>query len=210
MASTLPTVLLVGLTGGIGSGKSTVAELLAGYGAVVIDADAVAREVVEPGTPAYDELVTRFGRGIVAPDGALDRAALAARAFTDTVARADLERITHPAIQAEFARRIIEAGDEAVVVCDVPLLVESGSVDTRGYTAVIVVEAPPEVRIERLVGRGLSMEDARARMKAQASDEERRAVATHLLDNRGNRAELSEAVRRLWQELDHIRAARET
>ncbi len=205
MASTLPAVLLVGLTGGIGAGKSTVASLLADRGAVVIDADVVAREVVEPGTPAYGEIVARFGSEVVGPGEVLDRAALAARVFGDADARRDLERITHPAIQAEFAQRIIEAGDEVgadgVVVCDVPLLVESGSADTRGYAAVIVVEAPPDVRVARLVRRGMAAADARARMEAQATDAERHAVASHLLDNSDDPDSLATQVDRVWADL---------
>lgn len=197
-------MLLVGLTGGIGAGKSTVASLLAERGAVVIDADAVAREVVEPGSPAYDEIVAHFGSEVVGPDGALDRAVLAAEVFGDVDARRDLEQITHPAIRAEFARRIIEAGDEAVVVCDVPLLVESGSVDTRGYAAVIVVEASPETRVARLVRRGLPAGDARARMEAQATDAERRAVASHLLDNSEDHDALVKQVDRVWADLKEM------
>src|SRR5258706_10632999 len=141
-------MLMVGLTGGIGAGKSTVAGMLAARGAVVIDADAIAREVVEPGMPALAKLVDRFGPEIMRPDGSLDRSALAAVAFVDDATRKELEAITHPAIGEEFLRRVAEAPADAVVVHDVHLLVES----KRGfeYAAVIVDEAPLETRLDRL------------------------------------------------------------
>jgi dephospho-CoA kinase len=130
-------VLLVGLTGGIGAGKSTVAAMLEARGAVVIDADAVARSVVEPGRPAFDELVARFGPEIVGPDGTLDRAELAARAFATPEGKAALDAITHPPIHAEFGRRMAEAPTDGIVVMDVPLLVESDTAASRGYQAFI-------------------------------------------------------------------------
>jgi dephospho-CoA kinase len=194
-------VLLVGLTGGIGAGKSTVAAMLTARGAVVIDSDLLARRVVEPGQPAHAALVERFGDGVLAPDGTLDRAALAKVAFADEESRKALEAITHPAIGELFLKAMSEAPAEAVVVNDVPLLVESGQASNRGYAAVIVVEAPREIRLHRLVERGLTREDAEARMAAQATDEERRAVATHVLDNGGTRAELETQVEELWAEL---------
>src|SRR5437868_10738151 len=126
-------MLLVGLTGGIGAGKSTVAELLAGLGAVIVDADVVARAVVEPGEPAFDQLVARFGPGVVGADGRLDRPALARVAFADDVSRKELEAITHPAINAEFLRRIQAAPADGIVICDVPLLAESDQARARGY-----------------------------------------------------------------------------
>jgi dephospho-CoA kinase len=189
---------MVGLTGGIGSGKSTVARLLADRGATVVDADAIAREVVEPGRPALAALVERFGPGILQPDGSLDRAALAARAFATEDDKRALEAITHPAIGEEFLRRVAAAGD-GVVVHDVPLLVES----TRGYDydAVIVVEAPEEVRLARLAARGVDREDARRRIAMQATDEERRKVATWVVDNAGDLAGLEAQVERIWGEL---------
>jgi dephospho-CoA kinase len=199
-------MLAVGLTGGIGSGKSTVAELLARRGAVVVDADAVAREVVEPGTPALAALVERFGGGILAADGSLDRAALAAVAFADEASRKDLEAITHPAINEEFLRRMLAAPADAVVVCDVPLLAESQAAQARGYKAVIVVEAPRDVRLERLESRGVPRDDALRRIAAQASDEERRALATHLVDNSGDLAHLERQVDDLWAELLRLKA----
>jgi len=190
---------MVGLTGGIGSGKSTVAALLRARGAVVVDADAIAREVVEPGSPALGQLVERFGADILRPDGTLDRGALAQKAFVDDESRKALEAITHPAIGAEFLRQLAEAPKGAVVVHDVPLLVES----TRGYDygAVIVVEAPREVRLERLEARGIPRADAEARMAAQATDDERRSVATWVLDNGGDLAALERQVDDIWPEL---------
>jgi dephospho-CoA kinase len=202
-------VLLVGLTGGIGSGKSTVADLLAARGAVVVDADRVARDVVEPGTPALAALVERFGAGILAADGRLDRAALAAVAFADEASRKDLEAITHPAIGEEFLRRMAAAPKGAIVVCDVPLLAESPPAQARGYSVVVVVEAPLDVRLERLEARGVPRADARQRVAAQASDEERRKIATHVLDNSGDRAHLERLVDELWSDLQRRRADQE-
>jgi dephospho-CoA kinase len=194
-------VLLVGLTGGIGAGKSTVASMLAERGAVILDADQVARDVVEPDQPAFAALVEEFGPSIVGADGRLDRAALAAQAFATPEGKAALDAITHPAIHAEFGRRMVEAPTDAIVVMDVPLLVESKTAAERGYEVVIVVEAPADVRLDRLVGRGLDRADAAARMKAQATDEERRAVATHLLDNGTDPATLEAQVDTLWSDL---------
>lgn len=194
-------MLLVGLTGGIGAGKSTVAELLTERGAVVLDADAIAREVVEPGGPAFAGIVERFGDDVVGPDGRLDRAALAAKAFATEASRKDLEAITHPVIHAEFGRRMSEAPKDAIVVMDVPLLVESGTAAERGYEAVIVVEAPRGVRLDRLERRGINRADAEARMAAQASDEDRRAIATYVVDNSGDRAALVTQIDAIWADL---------
>ena len=194
-------MLLVGLTGGIGAGKSTVAELLTERGAIVIDGDLIARRVVEPGQPALAAIVEHFGAGVLAPDGTLDRPKLAAKAFANAEERAALEAITHPAIGAEFLREMSEAPPDGIVVNDVPLLVESKQADDRGYEVVIVVEAPRELRLDRLVERGLERADAEARMAAQATDAERRAVATHLLDNRGTREDLEAQVETLWADL---------
>jgi dephospho-CoA kinase len=194
-------MLLVGLTGGIGSGKSTVAELLARRGAVIVDADEVARSVVEPGEPALAELVERFGPGILGPDGRLDRPALAAIAFASDENRAVLDSVTHPAIGAEFSRRIERAPVGAVVVCDVPLLVESATGRSRPYERVIVVEAPRELRLRRLEARGVNRADAERRMNAQATDEQRRAVATYVIDNGGDLDALTQQVDRVWDEL---------
>src|SRR5690349_16168297 len=192
---------LVGLTGGIGSGKSTVASMLRAKGATVVDADEVARTVVEPGEPALARLVERFGGGILDADGRLDRAALAAIAFADEDGRKALGEITWPAIGEEFERQIRDAPDDAVVICDVPLLVESKAAAARPYVAVVVVEAPLDVRLERLEVRGVPRDDAQRRMAAQASDEERREVATHLIDNGGDLESLSRQVDDVWADL---------
>jgi dephospho-CoA kinase len=199
-------VLLVGLTGGIGSGKSTVAAMLTERGAHVVDADAIAREVVEPGTPALAQLVERFGPSILAADGSLDRPRLADLAFASDTERKALEAITHPAINAEFLRQISEAPSDGVVVLDVPLLVESG---LRTYECVVVVETPAAVRLDRLEGRGVGRADAEARMAAQATDEDRRAVADHLIDNRGDLADLEAQVDDVWADLVARAAAKD-
>lgn len=197
----------VGLTGGIGSGKSTVARLLEARGAVVVDADQVARDVVEPGQPAFVQLVERFGQGILGPDGRLDRPKLAAIAFATEEGTAALNEITHPAVGEEFLRRMLAVPDDGIVVCDVPLLVESETAASRGYEAVIVVEAPRELRLERLEGRGVPRVDAEARMAKQATDEQRRAIATWVVDNSGDLAHLEEQVDAIWAALDAMAAA---
>jgi dephospho-CoA kinase len=191
---------MVGLTGGIGAGKSTVAAILEARGAIVIDADAIAREVVEPGTPTLAKLVERFGPEILRADGSLDRPALAAVAFVDDTTRKELEAITHPAIGEEFLRRVGEAKPGDVVIHDVPLLVES----TRGfeYGCVIVVEAPIETRLDRLESRGVPRDDARRRIELQASDEDRRKVATWVVDNAGDVDELEKQIAAIWPELE--------
>ena len=194
-------MLLVGLTGGIGAGKSTVAELLAERGAVIVDADRVARAVVEPGQPALKKLVERFGEGILDPDGRLERGALAKLVFGDDEARRDLEAITHPAINDEFSRRVVEAPSDAIVVLDVPLLAESEQARKRPYQTVIVVEAPRDIRLERLEARGVNRTDAEARMAAQAGDEERRKIATHVVDNASDRADLERQIDEVWADL---------
>jgi dephospho-CoA kinase len=195
-------LLLVGLTGGIGAGKSTVAELLAARGAVVVDADQVARAVVEPGEPALTKLVERFGDSILDGDGRLDRTALAKIAFADDESRRALEAITHPAINEEFTRRVAEAPNDAIVVLDVPLLAESEQARKRPYETVIVVEAPREVRLARLEARGVDRADAEARMNAQAGDEERRELATYVVDNGDDRAALERQIDEIWADLD--------
>jgi dephospho-CoA kinase len=191
-------VLLVGLTGGIGSGKSTVARALAERGAVVIDADVLARDVVEPGTPGLEAVVARFGADVLTGEGRLDRAALAGLVFDDEAARADLNGIVHPLVALETQRRVAAAPPGSVVVMDVPLLVEAAR---GGYDLVVVVETPPEVRVDRLVARGMEREDARRRMAAQASDADRRAVADVVLDNSGSESELLRQVDDLWADL---------
>jgi dephospho-CoA kinase len=193
-----PGVLRIGLTGGIGSGKSTVSRLLAGHGAVIVDADVIAREVVEPGTPGLAAVVEAFGSGVLGPDGALDRPALAAVVFADPEARRRLDAIVHPLVRARAAEVAAAAAPDAVVVNDVPLLVETGQ--AGAYDLVLVVQADPDARVARLVQRGLTAEDARARMAAQATDEQRRAVADVVLDNSGTEAELGAQVDRFWAE----------
>ncbi|MEZ5169555.1 MAG: dephospho-CoA kinase [Acidimicrobiia bacterium] len=195
----------VGLTGGIGSGKSAVADLLARRGVIVIDTDALAREVVEPGRPAFDAVVERFGEAVVGPDGSLDRPALAALVFEDDAARTDLEAITHPAIGEALLERVAAAPADAVIVMEVPLLVEKGF---RTYDMVVVVEAPRDTRLRRLEGRGLGQADAEARIASQATDGERRAVADAVIDNSGDEQDLEREVDRLWAEIDAARRAR--
>jgi dephospho-CoA kinase len=191
-------VLRIGLTGGIGSGKSTVSRLLAERGAVVIDADAIAREVVEPGTPGLDAIVAAFGRAVLAADGSLDRPGLAAVVFADPEARRRLDGIVHPLVRVRAGELEAAAPPDAVVVHDVPLLAETGQ--GSSYDFVVVVEADPEERVARLVQRGLTAEDARARIAAQATDEQRRAIADVVLDNSGTPDELAAQVDRLWHE----------
>lgn len=179
-------MLMVGLTGGIGAGKSTVTAVLAEAGAVVVDADLIAREVVEPGSPGLAMLVAEFGEDILGPDGTLDRAALAARAFVDAERTAALNAITHPLIGERTAELFGSAPEDAIVVHDMPLLVEGGM--TPGYHLVIVVDTPAEIRLQRLVEfRGMPEDDARARMSRQATDEARRAAADVVIDNSGDR-----------------------
>ena len=191
-------MLRIGLTGGIGSGKSTVAALLADHGARVVDADRIAREVVEPGTPGLAAVVAEFGDGVLAADGSLDRAALAGIVFADPAARARLDAVVHPLVRARAAEAVAAAPPDAVVVQDVPLLVETGQAGS--YDLVLVVETDPEVRVRRLVERGLSADDARARIASQATDEQRRAVADVVLRNDGDRAGLAAQVDRFWAE----------
>ena len=191
-------MLRIGLTGGIGSGKSTVSALLAERGAVVVDADLIAREVVEAGTPGLAAVVESFGEKVLTADGALDRPALAAVVFSDPDARARLEAIVHPLVRRRAAELVGAAADDAVVVNDVPLLVEAGQAGS--YDLVLVVEADVETRVARLVQRGLTAEDARARIASQATDEQRRAVADVVLDNSGTPEELAQQVDRFWAE----------
>jgi dephospho-CoA kinase len=188
----------VGLSGGVGSGKSTVAARLAEHGAVVIDADAIAREVVEPGTPGLDAVVARFGDAVVA-GGRLDRPALAKVVFADEQARADLNAIVHPLVGQRSAELMAQAPEGAVLVYDVPLLVEGGL--GSGFDVVVIVLAAQDVRLRRLAARGMAEDDARARMAAQASDEQRRAVADEIIENNGSSEELLRAVDALWERL---------
>lgn len=196
-------MILVGLTGGIGSGKSTVSRMLAERGAVIIDADAITRELQQPGQPVLAAMVERFGEGILNPDGTLNRAEMARIAFSDPEALADLNRIVHPAVGAETARRIAEqAGTDRIVVLDVPLLTER---PRDGLAAVVVVDCPPEVALERLVTqRGMDPADARARMARQATREERLARADRVIDNSGDLASLERQVDDLWSWLQTL------
>lgn len=193
-------MLLIGLTGGIGSGKSTVSALLARRGAVVIDADAITRELQQPGTPVVAAMVERFGAEILDADGSLDRQAVADIVFADADALADLNRIVHPAVGVEIAERLQrEADTDHIVILDVPLLVESGRDD---MAALVVVDVDPEVAVARLVEhRGMRADDARARMARQASREERRAKADLVIDNSGSLADLEDAVEGAWPAL---------
>ena len=191
-------MLRVGLTGGIGSGKSSVAARLAGLGAVVIDADRIAREVVEPGMPSLTAIRERFGPSVVSDDGILDRAGLGRIVFGDRAALRDLEAITHPAIWARTAELFAAAPDDAIVVHDMPLLVEAGM--TGEYHLVLSVLTDTETRLWRLVEhRGLHEDDARQRIAAQADDDARRTAADVLLDNNGSPEDLTIAVDALWQ-----------
>jgi dephospho-CoA kinase len=192
----------VGLTGGIGSGKSTVAAMLRELGAPVIDADALAREVVEPGQPALREIVERFGPEVLTPDGRLDRPRLAAIVFGDPRARADLEAITHPRIAALAAERAQEHARSGapVVFYEAALLVEHGL--HRGMAGLVVVASPPELQIARLRARdGLSKEEARARLAAQLPLAEKLAVATHVIDNSRGLDETRERVKQVYAAL---------
>nr|WP_244960279.1 dephospho-CoA kinase [Actinomyces faecalis] len=186
----------MGLTGGIGSGKSTVAGELAARGAHVVDADAVARAVVEPGQAGLDEIRQAFGETVLRPDGSLDRAALAARVFDDDEARARLEAIILPRVAFTAARQMEAADPGQVAVYDVPLLAEGGMADL--FDAVVVVTALREPRLDRLEARGLSRADAEARMSRQASDEEREALADLVLRNDAGLGELRRQVDQLW------------
>lgn len=191
---------VVGLTGGIGSGKSTVARMLAARGAVVIDADAIAREVVEPGTDGFKEIVEVFGRQVVAPDGTLDRAALGAIVFGDTEKRRVLESITHPRIGQQIARRLAKLADSgAVVVLDVPLLVESGTQTASLAQTVVVVASSVETQLAHLAAKGMSESDARARIAAQAPLEDKLAIADHVVWNDGTLDELEARVDEVWR-----------
>lgn len=190
-------MLRIGLSGGIGSGKSTVARACAERGATIVDADAIARGVLAPGGPGLDAVLAAFGEEVAAPDGSLDRAALAARVFADAGELARLEAITHPLIWAEAARQFAAAPADGIVVHDMPLLVEKRM--SAEYHLVVIVLTDAETRVRRLVAhRGLTEDDARARIRAQASDADRRAAADVLLTNNGPPAELTDAVARLW------------
>ncbi|MFI8815257.1 MULTISPECIES: dephospho-CoA kinase [unclassified Streptomyces] len=199
-------MLKVGLTGGIGAGKSEVSRLLVGYGAVLIDADRIAREVVAPGTPGLAAVVDAFGTGILLADGTLDRPALGAIVFADADRLAVLNAIVHPLVGARSAELERAADPDSVVIHDVPLLTENGLAPL--YDLVVVVDATPETQLDRLVRlRGMTEADARARMAAQATREERRAVADLIVDNDGPLEALEPRVREVWDELTRRTAA---
>ena len=194
-------MLLVGLSGGIGAGKSTVARLLERRGAVVIDADQLARDAIAKGTPGFDDVVDAFGPEVVGPDGDLDRAALAARIFADPSEKATLEGIVHPEVARRFGQRVQEFREtDRVVLYVSPLLVELGL--ASAFDVVVVVTASPHLRISRVASdRGLSPDEVRSRMAAQATDEQRMEVADVLIDNDGSLAELEPQIERLWADL---------
>jgi dephospho-CoA kinase len=190
----------VGLTGGVASGKSTVSALLQELGAVLIDGDLLAREVVARGTPGLDAVVAEFGPELLTPDGDLDRPAMGRLVFADEGARRRLEAIIHPLVFERIRELEAEAPAGAVVVHDIPLLAESGRADT--FDAVIVVDVPEEVQVQRMLDqRGWTEDDARSRIAAQATPEQRRAIATHLIDNTGTREELRDRVADVFAEL---------
>ncbi len=199
-------MLVVGLTGGIGSGKSTVSGLLAERGAVIIDADAIVRELQAPGGEAYAAIVERFGPDVVLVDGTLDRAGLAELVFSDEAARADLNAITHPLVGRVMAERMAaQAGTDRVVVLDVPLMAERGRA-AYPVAAVIVVDCPVEVAVRRLVEhRGFSADDARARVAAQVSREQRLAMADFVIDNSGPPEALAPQIEALWTSLQQLK-----
>jgi len=190
----------VGLTGGIASGKSTVSAILRELGAVVIDADQLARDVVAPGTPGLESVVGEFGRDVLTGTGELDRPAVARIVFADDAARKRLESIIHPLVFEEVARLESEAPAGALVVHDIPLLAESGRADT--FDAVVVVDAPPELQVARMVrDRGWSEEEAQSRMAAQSSREDRLAIATYVIENSGSLEELRHQVEDVYAKL---------
>ncbi|RLV08243.1 dephospho-CoA kinase [Streptomyces griseocarneus] len=190
----------VGLTGGIGAGKSEVSRLFASYGAVVVDSDRIAREVVEPGTPGLAAVVAEFGEDVLTPEGALDRPRLGSVVFADPGRLAALNAIVHPLVRARSAELEAAAAPDAVVVHDVPLLVENGLQSL--YDLVVVIDASEETRLDRLVRlRGMKPEEARARMAAQATREQRLAVADFVVDNDGPLEALAPQVEQVWARL---------
>ncbi len=194
-------MLLVGLTGGIGSGKSTVARLLERRGAVVIDADQLARDAVAKGTPGFDRVVETFGKDVLTPDGDLDRSALAARIFSDPLQKAALEAIVHPEVARRFSDQVDTfRGTDRIVVYVTPLLVELGL--APAFDVVVVIMASPHLRVSRVASdRGLSPDEVRGRLAVQATDEQRAEVAGVLIDNDGSLTDLEPQVDRLWDDL---------
>jgi dephospho-CoA kinase len=193
-------VLRVGLTGGIGAGKSEVSRRLAAQGAVVIDADLIAREVVAPGTDGLEAVINAFGPAVLGPDGTLDRVALGDVVFADQEKLGTLNSIVHPRVGARMRQLEEAASPGSVIVHDVPLIAENGLADA--YDLVVVVDVPPRIQLDRLVRlRGMTREQAQARMAAQASREQRLSIASIVVDNSGSLAELDRQVGELWAEL---------
>ncbi|MET9272524.1 dephospho-CoA kinase [Kribbella sp. NPDC003557] len=200
-------MLRVGLTGGIGAGKSAVSSRLAARGAVVIDSDVLAREVVARGTDGLDEVVAAFGPGVLTADGELDRPALGTIVFGDEAARRKLEAIVHPRVRARAAQIEAGAADDAIVVHDIPLLVETGQ--AGGFDVVLVVDVPVEVQVRRLTAqRGMADEEAERRIASQASREDRLAVADLVVDNSGTLEDLDRRLDEVWVTLEHRREER--
>ena len=189
-------MLLVALTGGIGSGKSLAGEYLAALGAIVVDSDQLARAVVERGTPAFDEIVARFGDEIL-KDGNLDRSKLGELVFSNPTARAELEAITHPRIREALDEIVASCDPDDVIVNQIPLLVETGGKDRFDY--IISITAPLELRRERCIARGMKSYEFEKRVAAQASDEERAAISNHVIDNTGDADALLRAIEELWE-----------
>ncbi|QKW19114.1 dephospho-CoA kinase [Kitasatospora sp. NA04385] len=197
-------MLRIGLTGGIGAGKSEVSRRLAAHGAVIVDSDVIAREVVAPGTPGLAAVAAEFGPGVLLPDGTLDRPALGRVVFADPARLAKLNAVVHPLVRARSAELEAAAGPDAVVVHDVPLLAENGLAPL--YDLVVVIDVPDAERLRRLVDlRGMAEDEARSRMAAQAGRAERLAIADLVLDNSGDLAQLAARVDELWRELERRR-----
>jgi len=198
-------VIVVGLTGGIGAGKSTVSTMLAERGAAIVDADQIARDLQAPGAPLLDVMAERFGSHIIDDHGALDRAAVAAIVFSDEQALKDLNGIVHPAMQAEIQAQIdAHRGTDRIVVLDFPLLGEN---PRKGLAATIVVDVPYELAVERAVARGMDQDDVRNRINSQITREKRLEAATHVIDNGGDVGALTGRVDEIWAELSEIAAA---
>lgn len=204
-------MLRIGLTGGIGSGKSTVASLLKERGALIIDADAISRQLMQPGEKTLNEVVQAFGQEILTEQGELDRAALASIVFNDEDARHQLNAIVHPAVRDRSKKIAAEALKDTsfsgVIIEDIPLLTETGQASS--FDGVIVVETTEEIRMDRLVNqRGMSQKDAYDRIRAQATDEQRRAIATWVIDNSGSREETERQVEKIWAEVQNLSTQR--
>ncbi|MHB8511277.1 MAG: dephospho-CoA kinase [Actinomycetota bacterium] len=202
-------MLLVGLTGGIASGKSTVAKMLADRGAVVIDADLIAREIVEPGQEAYQKIVEHFGPDVLQLDKRIDREKLGRIVFNDPAKRVLLNELTHPRVMRIIADRLEELREsDVIVVCDIPLMVEAGT-STGGFDLIVVVDTMQQTQVERLArDRGMGADDALARIGSQASADERRALADVVIDNEGDLASLEEQVDELWTRLVLMRESK--